>query len=364
METVTVLGSGIMATALAWPLSDNGHEVRLVGTHLDRDVIDCIEESGVHPNLNFEVPEGVRAYQLEEAEEAFEGAQIVMSGVNSFGVRWASEQLASLLKPGVMVIAVTKGMDADEDGNLRILPEVLAEQVPQDVREQVSWSAIVGPSIAGEVAARRDTCVVFTGEDAGVLEKLAATFRTDFYHVWTSTDFVGCEVCAAIKNCYAFGAGFMKGILDRKGESEVKYRNFNYGAALFGQATRELGQWMELLGGTPETPYGLPGVGDMFVTSMGGRNVKAGRFVGAGVPFSEVQDERMKGVTLEGVAAIRVVGGALPKLMERGVIFQEDFPLMRHLYEVVALDEPLDMPWSAFFGGESRGKAEARTITK
>jgi glycerol-3-phosphate dehydrogenase (NAD(P)+) len=357
MVTVTVLGSGIMATALAWPLSDNGHEVRLVGTHLDRDVIESIKESGVHPNLDLKVPDGVRAYQLEEGEEAFEGAQIVMSGVNSFGVRWASEQLALLLKPGVMVIAVTKGMDADEDGNLRILPKVLAEQVPQGVREQVSWSAIVGPAIAGEVAVRRDTCVLFTGEDASVLEKLAATFRTDYYHVWTSTDFVGCEVCAAIKNCYAFGAGFMEGILDRKSESEAKYRNFNYGAALFGQATRELGQWMELLGGKPETPYGLPGVGDMFVTSMGGRNVKAGRFVGAGVPFSEVQEEQMKGVTLEGVAAIRVVGGALPKLTERGVIAPEDFPLMRHLYEVVALDEPLDMPWSAFFGGESRRKA-------
>jgi glycerol-3-phosphate dehydrogenase (NAD(P)+) len=121
---------------------------------------------------------------------------------------------------------------------------------------------------------------------------------------------------------------------------------------------------MKLLGGRPETPYGLPGVGDMFVTSMGGRNVKAGRFVGAGVPFSEVQNERMKGVTLEGVAAIRVVGGALPKLIERDVIAPVDFPLMRHLYEVVALDEPLDMPWSTFFGGESCRKAVVRKIEK
>ena len=97
---------------------------------------------------------------------------------------------------------------------------------------------------------------------------------------------------------------------------------------------------------------------------MGGRNVKAGRFVGAGVPFSEVQEVRMKGVTLEGVAAIRVVGGALPKLTERGIITPEAFPLMRHLYEVVALDEPLDMPWSEFFGGESRRKAGVRTVKK
>lgn len=354
MTTVTVLGSGIMASAMTFPLTDNGHEVRLVGTHLDREIIDSIQKTGVHPNLDLKLPEGVSAYQLEEAEAAFDGAEIAMSGVNSFGVHWASEQFASLLKPGMMVIAVTKGMEADDDGNLRILPEVLAEQVPDDVREQVTWSAIVGPAIAGEVAVRHDTCVVFTGEDADVLEKLAATFRTDYYHVWTSTDFVGCEVCAATKNCYAFGGGFMDGLLDKEGESDAKYRRYNYGAALFAQATRELGQWMELLGGDPDTSRGLPGVGDMFVTTMGGRNVKAGRFAGAGVPFSEVQNERMKGVTLEGVAAIRVIGGALPKLTERGVIGEEDFPLMRHLHAVVALDEPVNMPWETFFGGEAR----------
>ena len=86
MTTVSVLGSGIMATALAWPLTDNGHEVRLVGTHLDRDIIDSIKETGVHPNLDLKVPNGVRGYQLEEAERAFEGAEVAMGRGSSFGV--------------------------------------------------------------------------------------------------------------------------------------------------------------------------------------------------------------------------------------------------------------------------------------
>ena len=352
MTTVCVLGSGIMATALAFPLADNGHEVRLVGTHLDREIIDSIKETRVHPNLDLEVSEVATAFQLEEAEEAFDGADVVMSGVNSFGVRWAGKQLASLLKPGMHVLSIAKGMEATENGDLRILPEVLASEVPEDLRERVSWSAIAGPSIAGEVAVRRDTCVVFTGRDAGVLDEMSSLFRTPYYHVWTSTDLVGVEVCAATKNCYALGAGFMDGILDREGESEAKYRNYDYGAALFGQATRELGQFMELLGGEPETPYGLAGVGDMFVTSMGGRNVKVGRIVGSGLRFSEAR-EQMPGVTLEGAAAIEVIGGAIPKLVERGIVGQGDFPLMRHLHSVVALDEQLDMPWSTFFGGES-----------
>ena len=63
MATLVVLGSGIMATALATPFTDNGNEVRLVGTHLDREIIDSIKNTGVHPNLNLEVPPNVTAYQ-------------------------------------------------------------------------------------------------------------------------------------------------------------------------------------------------------------------------------------------------------------------------------------------------------------
>jgi glycerol-3-phosphate dehydrogenase (NAD(P)+) len=353
MTTISVLGSGIMATALTFPLADNGHDIRLVGTHLDRDIIDSIQKTGVHPGLNHKVPHMVRAYQLEEAKEAFEGAEVVLSGVNSFGVHWAGKQLASLLKPGMMVLSIAKGMEADENGDLRMLPEVLAEEVPLNLRKQVSWSAVGGPSIAGEVAARRhDTCVVFAGRDADVLKRLATLFRTDYYHVWTSTDFIGVEGCAALKNCYALGAGFAEGILEREGELGSKDRNYNYAAALFGQGAVELGQMMRLLGGRIETPYGLAGIGDMYVTSQGGRNVRAGRLVGNGLRFSEIR-KQMPGITLEGAAAIVVIGGALPKLTERGIIRPEDFPLLRHLHAVVAKDEQLNMPWNTFFGAQA-----------
>lgn len=35
-----------------------------------------------------------------------------------------------------------------------------------------------------------------------------------------------------------------------------------------------------------------------------------------------------------------------------GVVAEDDFPLMRHLYEVVALERPLNIPWKRFFGSE------------
>jgi glycerol-3-phosphate dehydrogenase (NAD(P)+) len=360
MTVVTVLGSGIMGSALAVPLADNDHEVRLVGTHLDREIIDTLKASGVHPGLKLKLPESVRAYQLEEAATAFEGAGIVLSGVNSFGVRWAGEQLASLLRPGQLVIAIAKGLDANEAGDLRILPEVLAEPLPEKLRSQASISAIVGPSIAGEVAVRRDTCVVFAGSDQAALHRLAEAFRTPSYHVWTTTDLVGGEICAAMKNCYALGVGLAAGVLDGLGESDAAYRAHNYEAALFAQGSLEMRRMVEVLGGRPETADGLAAVGDCYVTSAGGRNVRVGRLLGAGMRFTDAW-ERLGHITLEGAAAIRVIGEALPKLTKRGVVGQDEFPLLRHLHEVVGLEQPLDMPWSRFFGGEP-GRPRARPV--
>ncbi len=351
MATVVVLGSGIMATALATPLAENGHKMKLVGTHLDREIIDSIKATGIHPTLELKVPEGTEAYQLEEAEEAFKDAEYVMSGVNSFGVEWAGEQFAKLIKPNTHVMSIAKGIRYDEDGNFLFLPDVLMSYVPEEIRKTCSVTAIVGPSIAGELAVKRHTSVIFGSRDLEIANMWRDMFATDYYHVWTSTEFEALEMCACTKNCYAFGAGFMNGLLDALGEADAKYVNFNYGAALFAQATIEMMQWCEVIKADPKVAIGIPGVGDCFVTSMGGRNVRAGRLVGAGMTFSEAR-AKMPGVTLEGATAIVVVGEALEKLTARGVCKPEDFPLLRHLYQVVGHDQPVNMPWDTFFEGK------------
>ncbi len=342
-----------MGSALSVPLADNGHDVRLVGTHLDRDIIDSLKGSHVHPGLEVELPASVKPYQLEEAADAFAGAEIVLSGVNSFGVDWAGRQLARLLPERAPVIAIAKGLEAGAEGDLRILPDVLAESWSEPQRAGSSVSAITGPSIAAEVAVGRDTCVVFAGPDQAALTCLAETFRTERYRVWTSTDLVGCEVCAALKNCYALGVGLADGVLAARGESESSKRMHNYEAALFAQGAVEMRRMVTLLEGDPDTTEWLPGVGDMYVTSTGGRNVRVGRLLGAGVRFEEAS-EQLGHPTLEGAAAIREIGGALAKLRERGIVEPEAFPLLRHLYDVIELERPVDLPWGSFFGGEAR----------
>ncbi len=351
MAKIAILGAGMMGSALSMPLADNGHDVHLVGTHLDREIIDSVQSTGYHPTLEIDLPETVRAYQLEDAAEAFDGAEITGSGVTSFATHWAAEQLSKLLRPGQLFIMVAKGMEADEEGNLSILPDVLSSRLPAELRESVPVAAIVGPSIAGELAARRHTSVIFAGRDQSALDRLADTFAGPYYHVWTSTDIVGSEICAALKNCYALGSGFGDGVLNKAGvDPDYRWRNFNYEAALISQGVIESRQLVELLGGRPETAEGLATAGDVYVTAKGGRNIRVGRLLGAGMQFQEAWAQ-LDHITLEGAEAIKNIGGALPKLTERGLIDEQDFPLLRHLHEVITEKRELDMPWKTFFGG-------------
>ena len=60
------------------------------------------------------------------------------------------------------------------------------------------------------------------------------------------------------------------------------------------------------------------------------------------------------------LVAAEAIGVASPKLPERGVLEPEDLPLMRHLHAVVARDEPVNMPWSTFFGGEAQEREQGK----
>ena len=51
MSTITLIGAGQMASALTFPLFENGHEVRLVGSPLDDDIMARLREDHYHVNL-------------------------------------------------------------------------------------------------------------------------------------------------------------------------------------------------------------------------------------------------------------------------------------------------------------------------
>ena len=106
-KVITIIGSGMMGSALAFPAAENGHEVRLVGTHLDRDIIDECRRSNKHPKFDRAFPAGVKYYQIEEYKEAVSGADFVIGGVSSFGVDWFLNEILVNLDPRLPVLSVT-----------------------------------------------------------------------------------------------------------------------------------------------------------------------------------------------------------------------------------------------------------------
>lgn len=351
MANIAIVGAGLMGTATAFPLSDNGHSVRLVGTHLDGEIIRICKERHYHPRLRRELPPGVRSYHIEEIAEALAGVDIVVSGVNSYGVHWIGRTLGPHLKPGQSVIAITKGLEQDAEGNLAILPDVLAGELPATIRDGIKLAAVGGPCIAGELAGRRHSCVVFGSRDRETVEMLATVFRTSYYHVWTTTDLVGLEFSAALKNAYTLGVGMVLGLLEHSGGADAAGASMhNLAAAVFAQACTEMERILEVFGGSRKFACGLPCPGDLYVTSVGGRTIRLGKLLGMGHTYAEAR-EIMAGETLEGAVIVRIMEKALPRIVERGSLRPDELPLLCALIDVLVDGRPLKLPLEKFFGG-------------
>ena len=60
MSVVVIVGSGMMGSALAVPLCENGHTVRLVGSPLDDAIIAHGQKANEHLTLKRKMPEQVQ----------------------------------------------------------------------------------------------------------------------------------------------------------------------------------------------------------------------------------------------------------------------------------------------------------------
>ncbi len=350
MAVITMVGAGVMGSALTFPVADNGHDVRLVGTHLDDAIIDSCRKTGLHPRLRRALHPMVQPFFYREIADAMRDADVIGLGVNSNGVHWAAKAIAPYLRAGQTILMVTKGMEGTSSGDLRILPDVLAADLPLPIREQVHYAAIGGPSIAGELAARRETSVVFTSRDQHILPGLRGLFSTPYYHIWTSADLVGIEVCVALKNPYALAVGLAAGLLEAQGDDPAGAKMHNYAAALFAQALTETARLVQLMGGGIESVFSLPGAGDLYVTTQGGRNSRMGRLLGMGLPYSAAVEE-MPGETIEGVDAVVAIVPAIEKLIAQGKLEPDSMPLLRRLYQIVTRGERVAFDFNSFFAG-------------
>ena len=68
MSIITIVGAGMMGSAIGIPAAHNGNEVRLVGTPLDREIIDYARATGSHLTMKRKLPDSYKYYQVQERQ--------------------------------------------------------------------------------------------------------------------------------------------------------------------------------------------------------------------------------------------------------------------------------------------------------
>ena len=337
MAVITIVGSGMMGSAIGIPASENGHEVRLVGTPLDREIIAHARKTGWHMNMRRQLPESYAYFQFEELSQALSGADALVSGVSSFGVDWFLQTVLPVIPETLPVLAVTKGM-IEEEGRLIPYPLYYKRQLGSLRR---NLNAVGGPCTSYELADRDQTYIAFCGEDAETLKFLKSLFETDYYHISLSRDVIGVECAVAMKNAYALAVTLAVGMAEKR-DGKLHY---NSQAALFAQSMREMRRLLKLVGGADENI--VYGAGDLYVTVFGGRTRLIGTLLGKGMSFEDAMRE-LEGVTLESIVIATRTAKAVRTLISRGEASGDDYPLLLHVDDIINHGKPVNIPWRKF----------------
>ncbi|MGH2740743.1 MAG: NAD(P)H-dependent glycerol-3-phosphate dehydrogenase [Actinomycetota bacterium] len=316
MARVTVFGAGAMGTALAIHLARKGEEVALWGSEFDARVLPDLLEKRSHPALPHELPPSVRVLGPEDVAEAGKGADLAVMAASSNGARSLARLVKEAVEESTVVVSIAKGLEPETRKRM--------SWVYQDELGGRSLVAVGGPSLAAEVSEGLPGRAVFAAASSKALDLAASTFRSPTYGVDTTDDVLGVELCGTTKNVGAIGAGILEGM---GAQREQAFKNAR--AALFSRAIFEMANLVEGAGGDRETALGLAGVGDLLVTSIGGRNRTYGEAIGEGAdPLRRLEDMQEQGMTVEGVDSARDVH-------ELAATYQLDLPVHDAVYRIV-----------------------------
>ena len=341
MAVITIVGSGMMGSAIGIPAAENGNQVRLVGTPLDREIINCARETGMHKTLKRRLPNTYAYYQIEELDAALEGADLLVSGVSSFGVDWFLENILPRIPETLPVLAVTKGMIDLEDGRLLPYPHYYRDRLKG---RRLSLNAVGGPCTSYELADKDPTEVTFCGDDPATLRWIKSLFETAYYHISLSSDVVGVECAVAMKNAYALGVSLAVGLAQKR-DGKDGAQHYNSQAALFGQSVREMRRLLKWTGGLDDNI--VLGAGDLYVTIFGGRTRLIGTLLGRGYSFEEAMAQ-LEGITLESIVISTRTARAVRAMIRDGKARAEEYPLLLHIDDIINHGSPVDIPWAAF----------------
>jgi glycerol-3-phosphate dehydrogenase (NAD(P)+) len=270
---------------------------------------------------------------------------LIVLGISSKGIEWVSDQLINLYKESKIpkLLMLTKGLSI-YNNQYELLIDKLERLLSHKGINNADISAVGGPCLAAGLANRINSSVVIANKDLQTAKKIADMLNTHYYHTSHSNDLNGVEVSAAIKNIFSMAVGAAKGLCSHNASDEVRQKNYlNTASALIKQSIHEMEIFVEHLNGKKETVKGLAGLGDLYVSSGGGRNAKMGSYIGEGLTFSEAKKTKMEHVTVEGADLAKEIAKKVNDDFD-----QKKLPLMLGMINAIVDDKKLELDWEAF----------------
>ncbi len=349
MANIVILGAGVMGSALA-AVASNNNDVTLIGSPLDDEIVNALENGHAHPTLTLSIPETIKPLYFNQINgEVLQNADVIIIGVSSPGIDWALSVIEKHNALPNIIALVTKGLVASTDTNLP--PSTYAQTISQKLtKPHGRIVGIGGPCIAHELALSYPTRVAFASDDLTVANELRALLETDYYHINTFADFTGLEACAALKNfmCIGVSAMFTAHTLN---DGYAK----NPLAGLFNQALDEINTLCNWIKQHAErnpndhanVAFGLAGLGDLHVTVGGGRNSKLGKYLGTGRTLADILESEMSGVTVEGVDTGKQLLSGFAHACDNGTLQAETLPLTQAILNTIETKQTFNFEFSS-----------------
>ena len=347
MSKIVIIGAGAMGSAFALPCLDNNHDINIVGTHLENDFIDDLKKNdNLHPGLKTKIPKEINIFKFAKFDELLKSnVDLIVLGISSKGIEWVSDQIYRLYKDkkAPKLLMLTKGLSI-YNNNYELLVDKLERLLKSKGINEIDISAVGGPCLATGLANRVHSSVVIANKDIETAKKIAEMLNTNYYHTSYSDDLNGVEVSAAIKNIFSMAVGAAKGLCSQNISDEVREKNYlNTASALIKQSIYEMEIFVEHLKGKKETVKGLAGLGDLYVSSGGGRNAKMGAYIGKGLTFSRAKKTKMEKETVEGADLAKEIAKKVNEDFD-----QKKLPLMLGMINAIVEDKKLELDWEAF----------------
>ncbi|KAG7332743.1 hypothetical protein KOW79_004577 [Hemibagrus wyckioides] len=279
-----------------------------------------------HENVKYlpghRLPENVVA--VADLVEAVGGADILLFVIPHQFISRVCDTIRGKIKQDALGLSLIKGVDEGPNG-LKLISEVIREKLG------ISMSVLMGANIANEVADEKFCETTIGSKDKAHGALLKDLMQTDHFRVTVVEEADVVEICGALKNIVAVGAGFCDGL----GFGD------NTKAAVIRLGLMEMIAFAKLFCSagpvSSETFLESCGVADLITTCYGGRNRRvAEAFAKTGRSLEELEKEMLNGQKLQGPATAAEVHVIL-----KNKNLQEKFPLFRAVYEICYEGRPV-----------------------